>query len=68
MHHDEDVQVYINGQLVLDLEGYTTNYESEEIPATVLRKAKNVIAVHCRQSADGQYIDVGLDAIVPAEE
>lgn len=63
IHHDEDAQVFINGKLVANLSGYTGRYE--EVEATrALREAlvagTNVMAVHCRQTTGGQYIDVGV--------
>lgn len=64
--HDEDAEVYINGQLVAQLSSYTTGYQVVEIPASALRKGANVIAIHCRQTTGGQFIDCGLDAIIPA--
>ena len=67
IHHDEDAQVYINGKQVANLSGWTTSYDLVEIPSTVLRAGKNVIAIHCQQSGGGQYIDTGLDVIEPAE-
>jgi hypothetical protein len=66
MHHDEDVVVYLNGQRVLSRSGYTTDYEPHEFDAKALLEGDNVIAIHCRQTNGGQYIDAGLDAIVPA--
>jgi hypothetical protein len=65
IHHDEDADVYLNGIRVLQRRGYTTAYETEEIAPTALRPGRNVIAIHCRQTDGGQYIDAGLDAIVP---
>lgn len=65
LHHDENVLVYVNGQRVLDRQGFTTQYESEEVENTAFRSGRNVIAVYCRQTTGGQYIDVGIDAIVP---
>jgi hypothetical protein len=63
IHHDEDVEVYVNGQLAFSREGYTTSYETEEIEVQLLHVGRNVLAVHCRQTRGGQYIDVGLDAL-----
>ena len=65
IHHDEDADVYLNGMRVPQRRGYTTAYETEEIAPTALRPGRNVIAIHCRQTDGGQYIDAGLDAIIP---
>jgi len=67
IHHDEDTQVYVNGKQVADLDGWSTAYELEEISASVLCEGKNVIAIHCHQDTGGQYIDSGLDAIIPRD-
>ncbi len=61
IHHDEDAEVHINGRLVATFTGYATEYEvvplgAEE--ARVLRVGKNLLAVHCRQTGGGQFIDV----------
>ncbi|MBI1899636.1 MAG: hypothetical protein HYS13_00800 [Planctomycetia bacterium] len=51
------------------LTGYTTDYVAVPLRAIggkslPLRKGKNVIAIHCRQTGGGQYIDAGLVEIV----
>ena len=63
VHHDEDVEVYINGVLAGKAGGFITEYE--EMPMTpegraALKPGKNVLAVHCHQTTGGQYVDVGI--------
>ncbi|MCS7089303.1 MAG: glycoside hydrolase family 2 TIM barrel-domain containing protein [Verrucomicrobiota bacterium] len=63
LHHDEDVAIWINGVLAFEAKGYTTDYvvlpARAEALAT-LRPGRNLLAVHCRQTRGGQYIDVAL--------
>ncbi|MHC4784940.1 MAG: glycoside hydrolase family 2 protein [Planctomycetota bacterium] len=63
LHHDEDAQIYIDGVLAASVTGYTTTYEEVEMSPdalATLRSGSHVLAVHCRQTSGGQYIDVGL--------
>jgi hypothetical protein len=63
LHYDESPEVYLNGILAARLEGYATEYAEVPIdPAAraALKPGRNVLAVRCRQTYGGQYIDVGL--------
>jgi hypothetical protein len=71
IHHDDDVEVYINGVLALKSNGFVTSYAPRPMSKAAkaaLRKGRNIIAVHCRQHTGGQYIDVGLVDVLPLEK
>jgi hypothetical protein len=62
-HHDEDLEVYLNGTRAASATGFLADYEL--LPLTLegreaLRPGRNVLAVHCRQTIGGQYVDVGI--------
>lgn len=61
IHHDEDAEVNINGQLVSSFKGWVTEYKIARLDKEgrdALRVGKNVLAVHCSQTGGGQFIDV----------
>lgn len=64
LHHDEDVQVFVNGKLLIERRGYTTDYERIGLsPSQISLFApgkRNLVAIHCRQTGGGQYVDFGL--------
>ena len=63
VHHDEDVEIYLNGVCAAKAPRYTTDYEELAINAealATLKPGKNFMAVHCKQTMGGQYIDVGI--------
>ncbi len=69
VYHDEDVEIFLNGEPVLSLKGYVTEYKVfplKEGQAALLKTGENLLAVHCRQEAGGQFVDahvVEADAV-----
>ncbi len=67
IHHDEDAEIYLNGQLIKKLSGYVGNYTFVTVPSDAIKALKtgtNTIAVHCHQTGGGQFIDVGLSLLI----
>lgn len=61
--YDEDTEVYLNGQLIWKRGGFSTRYEMFEVTEAVrkaLKAGTNTLAVHTRQTAGGQFVDVAL--------
>ncbi|MBN2023393.1 MAG: glycoside hydrolase family 2 [Pirellulales bacterium] len=71
LHHDEDVEVYLNGVLAYKQDGFTTAYEEVTLAPAALAALSpgedNVMAIHCRQTGGGQYVDAGLVRLVLTE-
>jgi hypothetical protein len=63
LFHDEDAEVFLNGEKIVAVNRHTTGYL--EFPISnrdLLKTGTNVIAVHCHQTTGGQYIDLGIVA------
>ena len=63
IHHDEDADVFLNGTLIAKFEGFVSDYKVvplEENAARSIRDGENLLAIHCRQTNGGQFIDAHL--------
>ncbi len=63
VHHDEDVEVYINGVLAVQASGFISSYDAFPLNPegkSALKPGPNLIAIHCHQTVGGQYVDFGL--------
>jgi hypothetical protein len=63
LHHDEDAEIYLNGILAAQVNGFSTNYFEKGIntdAAGTLKPGVNQMAVHCHQTQGGQFIDAGI--------
>ncbi len=68
--HDEDVELYCNGVLAARVPGVSTDFV--RLPASpgllaALRPGANTLAMHCRQTGGGQFVDVAVAAFAPAQ-
>jgi hypothetical protein len=63
IHHDEGATIYINGQRIRQLEGFTTKYVIIRLSPKEkvhLKTGGNLMAIHCNQTSGGQFIDAHL--------
>jgi len=70
LYHDEDCEVYINGVKVLEVTGYVSDYQQFPIKNAkeAVKQGSNVIAIHCKQTGGGQYIDTGISRKIPPKD
>ena len=63
VYHDEDAEIYLNGQLIKSLKGHVANYIELALgkeASNALQTGRNVVSVHCKHTSGGQFIDLGL--------
>ncbi|MEP7106985.1 MAG: DUF4965 domain-containing protein [Ferruginibacter sp.] len=61
--HDDDVEVYLNGEAVYKSKGWTNKFiyipVKEEIKNSI-KKGKNILAIHVANTAGGAWLDAGI--------
>ena len=64
MFHDEDVEVFLNGELILKVSGANTKWDTfmleRESFVRALVPGTNVLAAHVHNSTGGRFFDLGL--------
>jgi hypothetical protein len=71
LHHDDDVEVYLNGEKIAEQSGANGDLQYFPLNASAiskLKKGENVLALHCTNTGGGAWLDVGLaDELKPTE-
>lgn len=62
LNHDDNIEVYVNGQQVYQHTGWIHKYEYIPLDAKKLnlKKGKNVLAIHIANTAGGAFLDAGI--------
>lgn len=63
LHHDDNVEIYLNGQKVYEHTGWTNKFIYLPIDNEIknkLLKGKNVLAIHVANTAGGAWLDAGI--------
>lgn len=72
VYHDEDIEIYVDGQLGASDSGFTTGYVPLEISpaarAHLKPGARVMLAAHCHQTTGGQGVDVGIANVTASKK
>lgn len=71
LHHDDNIEVYLNGTLVFERDGWNQGFEYFDISAKgkeLLRKGKNIVAIYLKNTAGGRFLDFDLVTSVASEK
>jgi len=63
LHHDDNIEVYLNGDKVYDFVGWTNDFKLIPLRDKFknrLKNGENVLAIHCANTAGGSWLDAGL--------
>lgn len=64
IHNDDNIEVYLNGNEIYHKEGWNDHFEDVDVKGAIeknLKRGKNVLAIHCANTAGGAYLDAGID-------
>ena len=69
LHHDDNIEVYLNGEKVYDFVGWTSDFKLillKDRFKNKLKQGDNVLAIHCANTSGGSWLDMGLlDEVKP---
>lgn len=71
LHHDEGVEIFVNGVEVFRDPDFVSGYEAVPLSAAAqaaFKVGRNLLAIHCHQTRGGQYVDLGLVQELPASK
>ncbi|WP_242916437.1 glutaminase family protein [Pontibacter liquoris] len=71
LRHDDNVEVYLNGEQIYTRNGWNNEFEFIPLHQALvnnLKKGKNVLAIHCANTAGGQWLDAGLLTDAPDQQ
>ncbi|MBZ4191690.1 glutaminase family protein [Niabella beijingensis] len=71
INHDDNIDIYLNGVLVYHKTGWVnrmTYLPLDKELKTNLKKGKNILAVHLRNTAGGRHLDLGISRKVPSPQ
>ncbi len=63
LQHDEDVEVFLNGEMIYSVKDYVHKFIFIPIKEEVknkIKKGENVLAVHVKNSRGGSWLDAGI--------
>ena len=68
--HDDDVEVYLNGEKIYDCQCFVGKFIYLPVDNKLLKKGQNILAIHVKNNTGGQFIDAGLayEKPVPAAQ
>ena len=64
VYHDEDAEIYLNGQEIASTKGFVTKYVDvalDQRALSALQTGRNVVSVHVHNKGGGQFFDLCLE-------